>query len=189
MHQISKDGGPWLMLSDFDELVSKVDVVQPSGSSSSIDEGAQQQRGASKPSLKFMNRQEFTLPAQPEEDAVDAPPPPPPAPMQQQGVHTSGLHYASAHVSHTSAAAVWSMVLGILSLVTALGALAGIPAIICGHISRSNIRRSNGSLSGDGMAVSGLILGYIATILTILVIIILVTSPIAFAAFMESLTE
>jgi len=34
-------------------------------------------------------------------------------------------------------------------------------AIICGHIARSQIKQSQGAQSGDGMALSGLILGYI----------------------------
>ena len=54
------------------------------------------------------------------------------------------------------------MVLGIASFVLCLSFLAGIPAIILGHISRSNIKKSTGRLQGDGMALTGLILGYIS---------------------------
>lgn len=66
-----------------------------------------------------------------------------------------------------SSAAVWSLVLGILSLVL-LGPLAAIPAIICGHLSRRDIRRSNGALAGGGMALAGLIMGYLAIVATII---------------------
>jgi Tfp pilus assembly major pilin PilA len=49
---------------------------------------------------------------------------------------------------------------GILSL-TCFGLLSGIPAVICGHIARSEIRKSEGRLEGEGMALAGLITGYI----------------------------
>jgi competence protein ComGC len=54
------------------------------------------------------------------------------------------------------------MVLGITSIALCLTFIAGIPAIILGHISRSKIRKSMGRLQGDGMALTGLILGYIS---------------------------
>ena len=60
----------------------------------------------------------------------------------------------------TSALAVWSLVLGILAMVC-FGVLAAIPAVICGHMARSAIQRDP-ALAGDGMALAGLILGYIA---------------------------
>jgi type IV pilus assembly protein PilA len=62
----------------------------------------------------------------------------------------------------TDGGAVASMVLGITSFVLCLSFLAGIPAIILGHISRSKIKKSNGRLQGDGLALTGLILGYIS---------------------------
>jgi type II secretory pathway pseudopilin PulG len=58
----------------------------------------------------------------------------------------------------TSGLAVTSLVLGIFSLFS-LG-LTGIPAVICGHIARSNIKKSSGTLSGDGLAIAGLVTGY-----------------------------
>src|SRR6267154_100250 len=62
----------------------------------------------------------------------------------------------------TDGGAVASMVLGIASIVLCLSFLAGIPAIILGHISRSRIRKSMGRLQGEGMALTGLILGYVS---------------------------
>lgn len=61
----------------------------------------------------------------------------------------------------TDGKATGSLVLGILSLLC-FSFLAGIPAIILGHISRKNIRQSMGRLKGDGMALAGLIMGYIS---------------------------
>jgi competence protein ComGC len=56
-----------------------------------------------------------------------------------------------------------SLVLGICGLVLCiLGPLFGIPAVISGHIARSRINASGGFLSGDGLALAGLITGYIA---------------------------
>ena len=51
-----------------------------------------------------------------------------------------------------------ALVLGIVSF--CLGFFAGIPAIICGHIAVSRIKRSQGTLKGQGMAVAGLVMGY-----------------------------
>jgi type II secretory pathway pseudopilin PulG len=56
------------------------------------------------------------------------------------------------------------MVLGIASFVLCLSLFTGIPAIILGHISRSKIKKSMGSLQGDGLALTGLILGYISLV-------------------------
>jgi hypothetical protein len=62
----------------------------------------------------------------------------------------------------TSALAVWSLVLGILSLaVPCMAILTAIPAVICGHTGMSRINNSNGSLTGNGLATAGLITGYI----------------------------
>jgi hypothetical protein len=59
----------------------------------------------------------------------------------------------------TSAAAIASLVLGILSLLC-LGILTGLPAIICGHISLSK-QKKDAFLTGKGMAIAGLVTGYL----------------------------
>jgi competence protein ComGC len=71
----------------------------------------------------------------------------------------------------TDSKATFSLVLGILSL-TIFSFLAGIPAIILGHMSRSNIKKSMGKLKGDGMALAGLIMGYISLLAIPLILII-----------------
>jgi hypothetical protein len=59
--------------------------------------------------------------------------------------------------------AVWSLVLGILALaLVCIGPLFGIPAVICGHLAYSRIKRSAGALSGGGLALGGLITGYLS---------------------------
>jgi type II secretory pathway pseudopilin PulG len=61
----------------------------------------------------------------------------------------------------TDGKAVASLVLGVFS-VTVFSVLAGIPAVILGHVSRSNIKKSMGRLRGEGLALAGLIMGYIS---------------------------
>jgi type IV pilus assembly protein PilA len=73
-----------------------------------------------------------------------------------------GQPYQQYQPPKTDGGAIASMVLGIASFVLCLSFLAGIPAIILGHISRSKIRKNMGRLQGDGMALTGLILGYIS---------------------------
>jgi hypothetical protein len=59
--------------------------------------------------------------------------------------------------------ALASLILGIVGLVVCpLGPLFGIPAVICGHVAQSRIRNSGGTLGGAGLAIAGLITGYIA---------------------------
>lgn len=72
--------------------------------------------------------------------------------------------------SQTSGKAVASMVLGICIFV--LGFLTGVPAIIFGHLAKSDIKKSGGRLQGDGMALAGLILGYLSVAFIPLVLII-----------------
>ena len=61
--------------------------------------------------------------------------------------------------------AIWSLVLGILGilfLLFCIGPLFAIPAVICGHMAHSRIKRSAGALEGQGLALAGLITGYIS---------------------------
>jgi hypothetical protein len=67
--------------------------------------------------------------------------------------------------------AIASLVLGILSLVGCFGALAGIPAIILGFLSRRDIARSGGTIGGDGLALGGIITGILSTLLSVGMII------------------
>jgi type IV pilus assembly protein PilA len=62
----------------------------------------------------------------------------------------------SIALPETSGLAIGSLVAGIFSFIFP----AAITAVVLGHIARSNIRKSAGRLTGDGMALAGLILGY-----------------------------
>jgi hypothetical protein len=71
-------------------------------------------------------------------------PPPPALPTEQK----NGL-------------AITSFVLGLVSLFLCFFApLAGIPAIVCGHIAHARTRRASGQFGGSGFAIAGFVLGY-----------------------------
>jgi hypothetical protein len=60
----------------------------------------------------------------------------------------------------TNSMAIASMVLGVAEFFTA--GLTAIPAVICGHIARRQLRQT--AQRGDGLATAGLVLGYMAII-------------------------
>src|SRR6476469_9565061 len=89
----------------------------------------------------------------------------PPAPAQQTPQYPPQAQaYRAYQPPKTDGGAIASMILGIASFELCLSLFAGIPAIILGHISRSKIKKSMGRLQGDGLALTGLILGYISLI-------------------------
>ncbi len=65
-----------------------------------------------------------------------------------------------AAMPQTSNLAILSLIFGILSW-TFLPIIAGIGAVITGHMGRREVQASNGTLTGSGFATAGLILGYI----------------------------
>lgn len=74
--------------------------------------------------------------------------------------------------SSGSGLAVSSMVCGILGLFT-LG-LTSIIAVITGHLALSKIKSSNGAIGGRGMAIAGLVTGYLGLLLGIGALVVLV---------------
>lgn len=69
----------------------------------------------------------------------------------------------------TSATAVISLVFGILSW-TMLPLIGAIVAIVTGHVARSEIRHSQGATTGDGMAIAGLVLGWLQLLFVFLLV-------------------
>jgi hypothetical protein len=68
----------------------------------------------------------------------------------------------------TSGLAIASMVCGIIAVVSCYaGALLGIPAVICGHMAMSVIRNAPFMMGGRGMAIAGLVLGYLGILFTV----------------------
>ncbi len=66
----------------------------------------------------------------------------------------------SPPAASTNSMAIASVVLGVAEFFTA--GLTAIPAVICGHIARRQMRQT--SQRGDGLATAGLVLGYMAII-------------------------
>jgi hypothetical protein len=75
----------------------------------------------------------------------------------------------AAFPEKTSGKAWGSLITGIFGL---LLFPAAIVAIVLGHVSRAEIRRSSGRLQGDGMALGGLVLGYLGIALIPLILIL-----------------
>lgn len=80
-----------------------------------------------------------------------------------------GGQYQKPPAAETPTLAIVSLVLGILSFVC-LGPFLGIPAIITGHLAYSRIKRSQGALGGAGLALAGLIVGYLSCVFFIVVV-------------------
>ena len=84
---------------------------------------------------------------------------------------------SSNPIPRTSALAIWSLVLGILSFLC-FSIFAAVPGVICGHKALSRIKRSSGTLAGEGLAIAGLVTGYIGILLAIVVIPIMMAIAI-----------
>ena len=92
---------------------------------------------------------------------VSPPPPPAPLPPPPYGAYQPAVVYPT-----TNGLAVASLVAGFLWL----GWFGSILAVIFGHIAIGQIKRSGGRESGTGLAIGGLVLGYmgVATLLLVL---------------------
>ncbi len=74
---------------------------------------------------------------------------------------------------HTSGKAIGSLVSGILFFILP----AAIVAVVLGHLSLSEINRSSGRIQGKGMALTGLILGYVGIFIPVVLIIAAIAIP------------
>jgi hypothetical protein len=88
------------------------------------------------------------------------PPPPPPVPAAPQG----WAPYQPAPRQTTNGFAVASLVLGIAILCT--GIIGGILAVIFGNVALNRIDQAQGAEKGRGLAIAGIVLGWIAITLT-----------------------
>jgi Domain of unknown function (DUF4190) len=75
----------------------------------------------------------------------------------------------SAAPQNTSTTAIVSLVMGVACWI-GLPVIGSIVAVVCGHLARAEIRRSEGAIGGDGLALAGLILGYVHLVLALLVV-------------------
>ena len=76
----------------------------------------------------------------------------------------------NAMTRQTSTLAIISLVAGILGW-TVLPFLASIAAVICGHMARKEIRLAPDRLEGDGLAIAGLVLGYLSIAMLLLIVV------------------
>jgi type IV pilus assembly protein PilA len=74
---------------------------------------------------------------------------------------SSVAHAAGSPSPILDVKAILSFLLGALSIVP-LSIFAGVPAVVLGHLSRVSVRKSQGRLKGSGLALAGLIMGYVS---------------------------
>ena len=79
----------------------------------------------------------------------------------------------NATIRQTSSFAIVSLVSGILGW-TLIPLLGCIVAIITGHMARAEIRRQPDIYQGDGLAVIGLVLGYVGIAMAVIAVAVFV---------------
>lgn len=114
---------------------------------------------------------------------TSAPPPPPAPPAGEVASQTEQPQPGMPHLippPPTSGFAIASMVCGIISLPLCwVWALAGIPAVIFGHMAIKSIKKSETPIEGRGMAIAGLVTGYLAILFQVIFIGIIVFAMIS----------
>lgn len=90
---------------------------------------------------------------------------------------------STAAPAPTSTAAILSLVFGILAWV-GLPLIGSVIAIISGSMARAEIRNSGGAVQGDGLAITGLILGWVQLALILLVVLMIIFVFGGLAAFL-----
>jgi hypothetical protein len=94
-----------------------------------------------------------------------------PPPAGGYGYPPSGQPYGYQGVPKNNGLAIAAMVCSFFFWIYGLGAVLG---IVFGFIARSQIKRSNGTQRGDGMALAGIIIGFAGIVIGIVLIIVLV---------------
>ena len=127
---------------DLDEASAQVETEEP------------QEGFAEEPTDDISEDEASELASFMDELPAEPPPPPPPPPAYAASVQTSGM-------------AIASLVMGIAGW-TVLPILGSILAIVFGYAGRNEIRRRPDELTGEGLAVAGLVLGWLMVGITIL---------------------
>ena len=91
------------------------------------------------------------------------PPPPPVRTPQSSKLNTKASVSSQAHVQKKGLA-IASLICGIIG---GWASTASIPAVICGHIALVKIKKEPTAYGGRGMAIAGLVLGYIGLVLAV----------------------
>ena len=93
--------------------------------------------------------------------------------MQSPYAPPGAFHPGYYQPAPTSGLAIASMVCGIIAVIACyIHALFGVPAVICGHMAISAIRSSPVPMAGRGMAIAGLVLGYLGILFTVGIILL-----------------
>src|ERR1700712_1070487 len=131
---------------------------------------------------------------------IETPPPGPPVPPEpgapggpevppSDPYAATNPYYAQPPADKTNVLAIVSLILGVVSYFT--GFFLAIGAVITGHIALSQIKKTGAK--GRGMALGGLILGYVSIlvgiIVTIVVIVIIVAAGATNAANERALND
>lgn len=92
--------------------------------------------------------------------------------------HTGPIRMAPAPVaqSKTNLVAIWSMVTGIIALITCCGWILGPLPIVLGCIGLSQLK-NNPQQIGSGYAIAGIVLGVVCLILLIAFVVICLSAP------------
>ncbi len=100
-----------------------------------------------------------------------------PQPYSPPSVPQYGFAYGAPPVIvKTNGMAIASMISGIAGMLLCVLFVPSILAVIFGHVALAQIKRSGGHEQGRGMAISGLILGYLAIVAAIVWIIVVVVN-------------
>lgn len=106
-------------------------------------------------------------------------PPPILSPVQRRDIVVTGSAFPGQR-SPTDPVAVCALVFGIIGLLFCGAPIFSIPGIICGHISRRRARDEVSASSNGGLALAGLITGYIG--LALFAVVLLFYGAILIAA-------
>jgi hypothetical protein len=96
---------------------------------------------------------------------------PPPAGAYGYPAGPPGYGYGYGSTPKTNGLAIASMVCSFFFFIYWIP---GIVAIVLGFVARSQIRRSNGTQTGSGMALAGIIVGFAGLVIGIVLIVVLV---------------
>ena len=109
----------------------------------------------------------------PAQSPPPAAPAPPPSPPPSYGQQTTGYGYQTG--PKTNGLAIASLVLGIAGLVFYACGVASVLALVFGYMSRGQIDRDPQNQGGRGMAIAGIIMGWIgAAIFVIFWVVIII---------------
>lgn len=83
------------------------------------------------------------------------------------------MSYQPSHTRSTNTLAIVSLIFGIVCWFV-LPFVGAIVAVVCGHLARGEMRRAPpGTMEGDGLAIAGLVLGYVHLGLAVLAAVVI----------------